>query len=212
MSEWPNWWMLPLAKTIDCGVDTACGCNCHCLSLWFISVAGVCSGFGMVAWAFGLWLGVGRYSRPLRGVGVLAMPDVILDTTWHVNSTCDIPPGAGVLRLLVPSVVVGECIDHRCVLDGMEVKCWVISAVPKLFSKDEGVEFWPWIVVAVEPPPREEYLLPARVETLLLAWGSRDFPEGPPFCCFWRFRTTRVMSGWVLWEGIARYRCSKWRM
>jgi len=35
----------------------------------------------MIAWASGLGMGVGRYARPLRGVGVLAMPDAGLDTT-----------------------------------------------------------------------------------------------------------------------------------
>jgi len=35
----------------------------------------------MIAWASGLGMGVGRFSRPLRGVGVLAMPDAGLDTT-----------------------------------------------------------------------------------------------------------------------------------
>jgi len=34
----------------------------------------------MIAWASGLWMGVGMFSRPLKGVGVLAMPDTGLDT------------------------------------------------------------------------------------------------------------------------------------
>jgi hypothetical protein len=42
-------------------------------------------------------MGVGRFSRPLRGVGVLAMPDAGLDTTRRVESVCVIPLGAGVL-------------------------------------------------------------------------------------------------------------------
>jgi hypothetical protein len=34
----------------------------------------------MIAQASGLGMGVGKFSRPLRGVGVLAMPDAWLDT------------------------------------------------------------------------------------------------------------------------------------
>jgi len=35
----------------------------------------------MIVRASGLGMGVGRFSRPLRGVGVLEMPDAQLDTT-----------------------------------------------------------------------------------------------------------------------------------
>jgi len=45
------------------------------------------------------------------------MLDAGLDTTRRV----EVPPGAGVLRLLVPSVAVGVFIDRRCVGDGVEV-------------------------------------------------------------------------------------------
>jgi len=51
----------------------------------------------MVARASGLGMGVGRVSRPRRGVGVLAMPDARLDTTRRFESVCEVPPGAGVL-------------------------------------------------------------------------------------------------------------------
>ena len=75
----------------------------------------------MIARASGLGMGVGRFSRPLRGVGVLlAMPDAELDTTRHVESVCMVLLGAGVLRLLVPGVAVGVIIDRRCVVDGVE--------------------------------------------------------------------------------------------
>jgi len=80
-------------------------------------------------------MGVGRFSRPLREVGVLAMPDAGLDTTRRIESVCEVPLGAGVLQLLVPGVGVGVSIDCRCVADG------VISDTRELFSKDEGVEF-----------------------------------------------------------------------
>jgi len=75
----------------------------------------------MIVRASGFGMGVGRFSRPLRGVGVLAMMDVGLDTTRRVESVCIFPLGAGVLRLLVPGVAVGVIIDRRCVADGVEV-------------------------------------------------------------------------------------------
>jgi len=51
----------------------------------------------MIAQGCGFGMGVGRFSRPRREVGVIAMPDVGLDTTRRVESVCDIPLGAGVL-------------------------------------------------------------------------------------------------------------------
>ena len=91
----------------------------------------------MIALASGFGMGVCRFSKLLRGVGVLAMPDAGLDTTRRV----EVPQGAGVLRLLVPGVPVGVIIDHRCVADRVEVTHCVISATRELFSEDEGVEF-----------------------------------------------------------------------
>jgi len=71
----------------------------------------------MIAWASGFGMGVGRFSRPLREVGVIAMPNTGLDTTRRV----EVPPGAGVLRLLVTSVAVGVCIDRRCLEHRVEI-------------------------------------------------------------------------------------------
>ena len=51
----------------------------------------------MIAQASGLGMGVGRFSRLLSGVGVLAMLDAGLDTMRHIGSTCEVPLGAGVL-------------------------------------------------------------------------------------------------------------------
>ena len=45
------------------------------------------------------------------------MPDARQDTTRSV----EVPPGAVVLRLLVPRVAVGIFVDRRCVADGVEV-------------------------------------------------------------------------------------------
>jgi len=64
----------------------------------------------MIAWASGLGMGVHRVSRPLRGVGVIAMPGAGLDTTRRIA----IPECAGVLRLLVTGVAVGVFINRRC--------------------------------------------------------------------------------------------------
>jgi hypothetical protein len=77
----------------------------------------------MIARASGFGMGVGRLSRPLRGVRVLAMPDAGLDTTRRIESVCMVLLGAGVLRLFVPSVVVGGIIDRHCVVDGVKVTC-----------------------------------------------------------------------------------------
>jgi hypothetical protein len=47
----------------------------------------------------------------------MTMPDAGLDTTRHV----EVPPGAGVPRLLVTSLAFGVFIDRHCVVDGVEV-------------------------------------------------------------------------------------------
>jgi hypothetical protein len=94
----------------------------------------------MIAWACGFGMGVGRLSRSLRGVGVLAMPDAGLDTTRRVESVCMVPLGAGVLGLFVPGMAVGVIINSRCVADVVEVTRCVISATRELFSEDEWVE------------------------------------------------------------------------
>jgi hypothetical protein len=75
----------------------------------------------MIARASGFRMAVRRFLRPLRGVGVLAMPDAGLDTTRRVESVCVIPLGAGVLRLLVPGMAVRVIINRRCVADVVEV-------------------------------------------------------------------------------------------
>ena len=74
----------------------------------------------MVARASVFRIGVGRFPRLRREVGVLAMPGARLDTTRWVESVCKVSPAAGVLQLLVP-MVVGAIIDHRCVADGVTV-------------------------------------------------------------------------------------------
>jgi len=80
-------------------------------------VARVRSEFVIITRASGLGIGVGRFSRPHREVGVIAMPDVGLHKTQHVEG----PLGAGMLRLLVPCAAVGVFINGRCVANGVEV-------------------------------------------------------------------------------------------
>jgi len=174
--------MLQLPETIDRGVDTACSCNCQCLCLWFVSVARVRSGLVLITRASGFGMGVGRFPRPLRGVGVLAMPGVGLDTIQQFESVCMVLLRAALLRLLGPGVAVEVIIDRGCVVDGVEVTCWVISAMRELFNEDQGVEFWPWIVEGTELPLGEKSLSPAGTETGLFADGSWEFPEGLRFC------------------------------
>ena len=77
----------------------------------------------MVMLVSGLVMRVGRFSRLLTGVGVLTLPGARVDTTCHVESVCDVPPGAGVLQLLVCRMAVGVIVDHRCIADGVEVTC-----------------------------------------------------------------------------------------
>jgi len=77
----------------------------------------------MIARASGFLMGVDRFSRPLRGVAVLAVPDAVLDTTRPVESVSMVPLGASVLRLVAPGVVVGIIFDPRWVADGVEVTC-----------------------------------------------------------------------------------------
>jgi hypothetical protein len=64
--------------------------------------------------------GVGRLSRLLRGVAVLAMPAELLDTMRRIESVCKVPQGGGERRLLVSRVTVGIYIERRSVADGVE--------------------------------------------------------------------------------------------
>jgi hypothetical protein len=52
---------------------------------------------------------------------VLPIPDARLDTTRRVESVCVVPPGAGVLRLFIPGMVVCVIIDRCCVAGGVTV-------------------------------------------------------------------------------------------
>ena len=72
---------------------------------------------------------------------MLAILDTGLDTTQRVESPCGVHQGAGVQQLLVPGVAVGAFIARRCVANGVEITCSVISATQESFSEDEGVEF-----------------------------------------------------------------------
>jgi len=110
---------------------------------------------------------VGRFSRLLGGVGVLAMSDAGLDTMQRVQSLCEVPPCAG-----VPGMAVGVFIDRYCGVDGVDVTRCVISATRELFSEDEGVEFCTWIVEATELPHCEESLSPAGMDTRFIAVRS----------------------------------------
>jgi hypothetical protein len=61
------------------------------------------------------------FSQPLRGEELLPMLDAGLDTMRRVESICMGLLGAGVLRLIVPGVVVRVIIHRHCVVDGVEV-------------------------------------------------------------------------------------------
>ena len=51
------------------------------------------------------------------------MPDAGLNTMRCVESVCKVPPGTGVLQLLVPSVAAGVFNDSRSVADRVEATC-----------------------------------------------------------------------------------------
>jgi hypothetical protein len=211
MSEWAHWCMLWLAESTDEGVDITPSCNCHCLCLCYLLKASVFSGFVIIMQASRLEIGVGRFSRPVRGVGVLTMPDAGLDTTGCVESVWEVPLGAGVLWQLVSGVVVGVFIENQCVADGLKVGWWVISLPGELFREDEGVEFWPCIVEATELPPWGESLFQATTYTHHLPGGSWEFPDGHCIWGMWRvarlrsFHTTGVLWESGLLEDIVRH-------
>jgi hypothetical protein len=71
----------------------------------------------MMARDSSLGMVVSRFSRRRGGVGVITMPDGGLDTSRCV----EVCLGVGVLRLLVPGVVVGVCTESHSVADGVEV-------------------------------------------------------------------------------------------
>jgi len=218
MSAWRNGWMLWPLETTDRVIDTACRCASPSLGLSICSVAGIRSAFEMIACASWLRVGVGRFSRPLRGVGALAMPDEGLDATRHVGSVCEVLPGAAVLPQLVPGVMVEIFIGRHCVAEGVEPTRWVISATRELSCEVEGEQFCLWSEEATERPPWEESLPPAWTETRLLTGETGEFPEGPRLSWFWwlaRIRTfhmTGVVPGLGLLEGIVRYKCWTLRM
>jgi hypothetical protein len=90
----------------------------------------------MITWVAGLRLGEERFSRPLGGVGVQAIPDAGLDTTRCVESVCKVPPCVSVLQLLVPGVGVGIFIIFCGEAGRVAVMHWVISAMRELFKED----------------------------------------------------------------------------
>jgi len=192
--------MLQLEETTNIVVDTACGCHSHWLSLWFLPVAHVHSGFEIIAWNSGLGMAVGRFWSLLRGVEVLAMLYVRRDTMQYVESVCEVPPGVCVLQLLVSGIDFRVFINCCCAVDGVEVTCLLISATRELFSQNHGVEFWPLLIETTEQSLWEESLSPASAETRLFAGGWSECPGGLHLCSFWTFCMTGVVSGWRLSE------------
>jgi len=77
----------------------------------------------MIVRASGLGIIIGRISRLLRGVGVIAMPTARMDATRCI----EVPPAAGVLLLPVPAVLVGVFNDRHCLADRVEVFTGVLN-------------------------------------------------------------------------------------
>jgi hypothetical protein len=70
----------------------------------------------MIERASGFRIVVGGFSRPLRGVGVIGMPNAGFDTTQPI----EVSPGDVGLPLIVTLAAVGVFRDRRCVSDGVE--------------------------------------------------------------------------------------------
>jgi len=69
------------------------------------------------------------------------MSDARLESTRRVECVCEVPPGAGTLRLPVSGVAVYVVIERRCSAERVDVTHSVRSATPELFSEDGGVGF-----------------------------------------------------------------------
>jgi len=65
----------------------------------------------------------------------------MLDARQYSAQCIYVPPGVGLLRLLVPGVAVGVFVDHCCVVDWGEFTRGFISPMGELFREDEQVEF-----------------------------------------------------------------------
>jgi hypothetical protein len=71
----------------------------------------------MIARDSRLSIGVRWFSRPLIEMGEIEMPNAGQNETRCI----EVPPGAGVLQLLVPSIAVAVFVDRYCVADRVEV-------------------------------------------------------------------------------------------
>jgi hypothetical protein len=69
------------------------------------------------------------------------MPDARLDTMRSVEFVWEFHLGAGVLRLVIPGMVVGVIIDLCCAADALEATSSLISAMLELLCEVEGVVF-----------------------------------------------------------------------
>jgi hypothetical protein len=96
------------------------------------------SEFVTITCTSGFGIAVGRLSRPVRGVGLLAMADAGLDTLRRIASVQMVSLGTVVLQLRMPRVAVGVIIARRCLPDGAEFTLFMMSETWELFSKDEG--------------------------------------------------------------------------
>ena len=78
----------------------------------------------------GFWIRHGgrQVFKTAERSGSASNAEAELDTTRRVDSVCEVPPGVGVLRLLLAGGAVGVFIDRGSVADGVEAMHWVISA------------------------------------------------------------------------------------
>ena len=93
-----------------------------------------------------------------------------------------------------------------------------ISAMPEMFSNDEGVEFWPWIAEAIELALWGPSLTPDSMQMWLFVSGTWELTIFSSLGCSWqvaRLWTIHVMSvksEWGIKDSIVCYRWSMLRM
>jgi len=212
MSEWPNWWMQRLPETTDWGVDTVCGCLCHCLCLWVLSVARIRSGFVNNRVSF--WIRDGGRQ--------------VFKTTERSGSASNAGCGAGYNAEHSVSLwgsagwwsVMTAC-SHR----GGWNNCWpsLCSGRGDIWNMRIVQQIWGGGVLSLDcrgygTPSFRGISLASRYWNASLSWGKLRIPQRPMLLSFWGlggFRTlcaTRDVTGLVLCEGIIRHGSSRLRL
>jgi len=184
MSEGPNRWKLRLLETIDQGVDTSCSGDCHCLCLWFHSVARFHSEFVMIAQASGFRLVFntgersGSASNTGYGAGYNATGWVSLwgsSGCWCATTACT---RRGGWSIYCPSLCSKRGGNHMFsdICNARIVQRRWGGGVLTMDFKGYGTPSLRGI------PPGSLY------GTVPLTRGSWEFPEWPCFSLYWQLQ------------------------